>query len=357
MKNEKLITRSFTFEGKRYFVRATTEVEAEVKKAMKLRDLEEGKVTISKSMTVRQWAEICMETYKKPTQKEITYQKYQNRMKNCILDVIGDMQLKNVRPLTCQQVMNRQAGNSDYQIGQTRQMLNFLFKYAVKEKLILENPAEYVVEPDGTKETRRPLTPAERHHFLKCVPLDPRFIVFELMYYASCRPEEAREVRGKDIQFKDGYPVIHIRGHKTDKHNRFSDRYVPIPSEFYERIKDTPLFICVATNKAGKKMTETAFRVAWRNLCREMNISMGCRMYRNELLPPFPLADDLVPYCLRHTFCTDLQKKGVDIRTAQYLMGHSDIKTTANIYTHADDETILAAAELMYIPQTKEASV
>ena len=73
----------------------------------------------------------------------------------------------------------------------------------------------------------------------------------------------------------------------------------------------------------------------------------GCRVYRNELLPPFPLAEDFVPYCLRHTYCTDLQKKGVDIRTAQYLMGHADIQMTANIYTHADQSTITKAAELI----------
>lgn len=45
--------------------------------------------------------------------------------------------------------------------------------------------------------------------------------------------------------------------------------------------------------------------------------------------------------------CTNLQKKGVDIRTAQYLMGHSDITLTANIYTHADRTTITEAARLM----------
>lgn len=72
---------------------------------------------------------------------------------------------------------------------------------------------------------------------------------------------------------------------------------------------------------------------------------MGCRIYRNQLIPPYPLADDFVPYNLRHTFCTDLQKKGVDIRIAQYLMGHSDISLTANIYTHADQSTIVDAAK------------
>lgn len=60
-----------------------------------------------------------------------------------------------------------------------------------------------------------------------------------------------------------------------------------------------------------------------------------------------PIPEDFVPYCLRHTYCTDLQKKGVDIRTAQYLMGHADIQMTANVYTHADQSTITKAAELI----------
>ena len=34
-------------------------------------------------------------------------------------------------------------------------------------------------------------------------------------------------------------------------------------------------------------------------------------------------------------------KRGIDIRTAQYLMGHADIKMTANIYTHIDVEQLL----------------
>ena len=78
-----------------------------------------------------------------------------------------------------------------------------------------------------------------------------------------------------------------------------------------------------------------------------MNISMGCQVYRNQLIPPYPLADDFVPYFFRHTYCTDLATKGVDIRTAQKLMGHSDIQMTANIYTHVQANHIMAAAELL----------
>lgn len=39
---------------------------------------------------------------------------------------------------------------------------------------------------------------------------------------------------------------------------------------------------------------------------------------------------------LRHTFATTLYHAGVDLRTAQKLMGHASIQMTANIYTHLE---------------------
>ena len=78
-----------------------------------------------------------------------------------------------------------------------------------------------------------------------------------------------------------------------------------------------------------------------------MNLSMGAKTYRNELIPPLPLADDFTPYLFRHTFCTDLKKKGVDVRIASELMGHASIRTTADIYDHADDDTLMMAARQM----------
>ena len=71
---------------------------------------------------------------------------------------------------------------------------------------------------------------------------------------------------------------------------------------------------------------------------------MGAKLYRNKITIS-AVADDLEPYCLRHTYCTDLQDAGVPINVAKYLMGHSDISTTANIYTHITEETIQEAAK------------
>lgn len=66
---------------------------------------------------------------------------------------------------------------------------------------------------------------------------------------------------------------------------------------------------------------------------------MGAELERNKIIVS-KVSTDLTPYCLRHTFCTDLQKAGVPLNVAKELMGHSDIQTTANIYTHRDTATL-----------------
>ena len=85
----------------------------------------------------------------------------------------------------------------------------------------------------------------------------------------------------------------------------------------------------------------------WSNIKRLMNIEMGCKVFRNELIPPFPLADDFKMYTLRHTYCTDLERAGVPINIARQLMGHESIEVTAQIYTHKSEESLQKAKELI----------
>ena len=46
----------------------------------------------------------------------------------------------------------------------------------------------------------------------------------------------------------------------------------------------------------------------------------------------------ITPHVLRHTFCTEMANSGIDLKSLQYLMGHSDAGVTLNVYTHASYE-------------------
>ena len=52
-------------------------------------------------------------------------------------------------------------------------------------------------------------------------------------------------------------------------------------------------------------------------------------------------------HSLRHTFATMLFDAGVDVKTAAYLMGHSDIRVTMDIYTHLSQERRTASEGML----------
>ena len=44
----------------------------------------------------------------------------------------------------------------------------------------------------------------------------------------------------------------------------------------------------------------------------------------------------VTPHVLRHTFCTNAQQASLDVKSLQYVMGHSTASVTLDVYTHSD---------------------
>ena len=83
-----------------------------------------------------------------------------------------------------------------------------------------------------------------------------------------------------------------------------------------------------------------------------MNIAAGGEKYtRPDLqkdkskVPIQLIADDITPHMFRHTYATSLYYAGIDIKTAQTLLGHSSIQMTMDVYTHLDQTKILSAGD------------
>lgn len=55
----------------------------------------------------------------------------------------------------------------------------------------------------------------------------------------------------------------------------------------------------------------------------------------------------VTPHQIRHGYATALFESGIDAKTAQALLGHAQISTTMDIYTHVREEALAEAAEKM----------
>lgn len=78
-------------------------------------------------------------------------------------------------------------------------------------------------------------------------------------------------------------------------------------------------------------MTNVAYSIAFANLVKKYN-----KQHEDNLLPK------ITPHMLRHTFCTRLTNKSMNPKSLQYIMGHSNINITMNLYAHASVEGIKA---------------
>lgn len=331
----------FIINGQSVDIKADSLEELYEKKVAKTQELT-GAPPVDSSMTLNAWAAKCLPLYK----VDITlgsYKTIERRVAKEILWHIGARRISTITPEHCQLVLNNQRGRSKSYIDKVYNDMRFLFKRAVAAEIIVKDPTANLVKPRGTYTPRRALTAEERNCVIQTIKTDRRYYLYGLMLFCGCRPSEASECIGADISVVDGVAVLHIRGTKT----RLADRYVPIPADFYDLIKDTPKREYIAQNTNGKPYTETTRPNLWKSFFRACNRIAGCKTYRNQLIPPYPFPEDLSSYCLRHEYCTDLARRGIDIRIAQKLMGHSTITLTADIYTHVADNDLTAAARTL----------
>ena len=83
-------------------------------------------------------------------------------------------------------------------------------------------------------------------------------------------------------------------------------------------------------NQQGYPVTGSYFSTTLNNMGKKYRKTYG------ESLP------NISPHILRHTFCTRLANRNMNPKSLQYIMGHSNINITLNLYTHVSIEYVKA---------------
>lgn len=76
------------------------------------------------------------------------------------------------------------------------------------------------------------------------------------------------------------------------------------------------------TDKDGKTLVAMQWEHRFNHMVKRYN-----DIYRAQM-------PNITPHVCRHTYCSNMAKSGMNPKTLQYLMGHSDIDVTLNTYTH-----------------------
>lgn len=337
-------------DGSAKFIYAKTVPELN-KKAKDILDAAEKGYMLDNSTTVCEWALKWFTVYKKAL-KPTTKENYLAIYNAHILPTLGRLQLKQVKSIDIQELLNTVSQKSPSLQKKVIIILNGIFDTAADNGYVNKSP---VTDAKVTKIPKEPkkkfLKPNEYNTFINEVTSPTAKVFCALCLYAGLRRAEALGLQWNDIT--DG--VINIRRSVTFADNdtiiddtvksSTSFRTIPIIEPLKKILNETPkkgLF--VVTSATGGVVSKSSFRRMWDRVKKEVSINKT-EIVKSDGSITFKEVYPLHPHMLRHTYCTILYNAGVDLKTAQSLMGHSNIAITAQIYTHLDEENITQSSD------------
>ncbi len=228
------------------------------------------------------------------------------------------------------------------------------FQMAVDDDLIRKNPFEFmlatVVVNDSV--TREAITRKQERTFLEFVKNDKHFCKYYdgiyILFNTGLRISEFVGLVKSDIDFENRkIKVDHQLQRKRDMEYIIEDtktpsgvRYVPMTDEVkecFQRIienRKMPKTEPMIDGKCGflylDKNNMPMVALHWEKYFQHI-----CEKYNSIYKVPLP---KITPHVCRHTFCSNMAKSGMNPKTLQYIMGHSDIGVTLNTYTHVGCE-------------------
>jgi len=347
-------SKSFTYEGQRYWAYGKTPEEAEANAKVKKALLEHNVKKYTNTITVRDWAYEWLEKYKKGSVSNDWYKCMESNIRLRIVPAIGTMQLRNVKAADISKLYNAYA-DASYTAGNNLvQIIRQIFNTAEQNDLIAKSPARGVKPPKfKSKKHYRILTQYERELFFKAAEKHPDDgLFFYIAYFCGLRPQEIAALQYGDYD-KVNRTLTVQRARKTDNSIGITKtdsgvRVIPVPDKLaviLDKLDRKPRDLVVTAPKGGM-YTRSAQSKLWRRFKTYMEIEGGARVEKGVVLEPI-LSDDLYIYSWRHTYCTNLQDMGVPVTEARYLMGHKSATLTANIYTHHSEESFADAREKM----------
>ena len=246
----------------------------------------------------------------------------------------------------------QQDGRGYSTITSVRGVVKPAFQMAFEEDIINKNPFAFkltdVVKNDSQK--RIALTQEQEDIFMNFIKTDKHYRCyydeFVVLLETGMRVSELCGLTKQQLDFeKRRIWVDHQLVRKPDctyyvekTKTESGCRFIPMTDNVYKSLKS----IIANRKKPSKEWIidgYSGFLLLDKNgnpkvaMHIEHHFQWALKKYR-KLHPDQPLPK-ITPHVFRHTFCTNMANAGMDLKSLQYLMGHSDAGVTMNVYTHA----------------------
>jgi integrase len=312
---------------------------------------EHGDVFFSDSPTVNAWFEYWLEEVKGNGIRISTKNNYENQWKNSAYSAIGDMELKDVKPIHCQKILNDLAANHKSSTIKTyRALMWSVFECAVENDFIQKNPVERTKVAGGERTAgKQALTLEEQKLFLQ---ESSRYVYYNGLSFVlqtGLRVGELAALKWSDIDFEnrkmrversaawiDGRGFV-FGNTKTES----GKREIPLTKEAIEILKRqkeknsqnkiVPIQYTdyIFVNSKGLPIPKYAYNKGIYAACDRA----GIRRFSIHLL--------------RHTFATRCIENGMRPKTLQAILGHSKIEMTMNLYVHVTEDSKMEEMEMI----------
>jgi integrase/recombinase XerC len=208
--------------------------------------------------------------------------------------------------------------------------IKVFFKFMKRKGYIEENTALVIKSPRIEKHLPKFYTIDEIFHFLDFLPRDGWLnirnrAIFELMYSAGMRSQEALDVDMNDIHLEGMWVKVKGKGGKErivpfgEKAKQAIEEYLPYRKQKGKLSGKSPLFV-----------SASGTRLSYHGLLKIMK--------KHQLKTH--LFKDLALHGIRHSFATHMLDSGADLRSIQELLGHSKLSTTQK-YTHVSMDKLM----------------
>lgn len=303
--------------------------------------------------TYRQVYELWIENYEN-TVEDSTFLKTKRIFQNHILPAFGDYRIANIDTAICQKHVN-QWSKKLTRFRMVKNYASLVMKYAMKHGIIDKNPFELVEMPivkkkinldDEEEEFENFYTREQLLQFLKCLENDTnqrRIAIFYLIAFTGMRRGEVFGLRWADVNFE----TQEVRINKAVKRGEDGLYLGPTKNGDPRTIKvdDKTLAhiarwkeVQAAFFKAQGINPNTKKQLVFSNTKNDIQDPHKTAQLLKTFLEKYKL-NYITTHGLRHTHCSLLFEAGASIKEVQYRLGHRDVKTTLDIYTHVTKKT------------------